>query len=243
MSPSKPPAQERPVRRLYLASYSLPDWRVMGRWLARILRPDLATTDDRNAWNLCVEIFWASILGSAAAFNAVFAVRLGATNADIGLLNSIPALLAVLVTIPAGRFLEQRARRKTWVLGSLAIHRAGYALVALIPWLPAAGLNLGAVIVALLIAMSIPAHFFGVGFNSMLADVIPERRRATVFATRNILSSGMASAGVFLAGQWLDHIAFPLNYQVMFMAGFLTSMLSLYYLLKIQVLRRSHSEV
>jgi MFS family permease len=207
----------------------------MGRWLARILRPDLAATDDRNAWNLCVEIFWASILGSAAAFNAVFAVRLGATNADIGLLNSIPALLAVLVTIPAGRFLEQRARRKTWVLGSLTIHRAGYALVALIPWLPAAGLNLGAVTVALLIAMSIPAHFFGVGFNSMLADVIPERRRATVFATRNIISSGMASVGVLLAGQWLDHITFPFNYQVMFMVGFLASMLSLYYLVKVQV--------
>jgi Na+/melibiose symporter-like transporter len=121
------------------------------------------------------------------------------------------------------------------VLGSLAMHRAGYALIALMPWLPTAGLNLGAVVVALLIAMSIPVHFFGVGFNSMLADVIPEQRRAAVFATRNIIGSGMASLGVFLAGQWLDHIAFPLNYQVMFMVGFLTSMLSLYYLLKIQV--------
>ena len=234
MSP-KPPAQTRPVRRLYLASYPLPDWQIIGRWPARILRPNLAATDDRNAWNLYVEIFWSSVLGSAAAFNAVFAVRLGATNVHIGLLNSIPALLAVLVTIPAGRFLERRAQRKGWVLGSLAIHRAGYALVALMPWLPTAGLNLGAVVVALLIAMSIPVHFFGVGFNSMLADVIPEQRRAAVFATRNIIGSGMASLGVFLAGQWLDHIAFPLNYQVMFMVGFLTSMLSLYYLLKIQV--------
>jgi len=214
---------------------TLPSWNVTKQRLALSLRLPLATVDDRNAWNLCVEVFWASILGMAAAFNAAFAVRLGAENAHIGLLSSLPAFLAILVSVPAGRFLERRARRKAWVLGSLAIHRTGYVLVALVPWLPVGVLNQGAVLVALLVAMSAPLTFFGVGFNAMLADVIPERRRAAVFATRNIVNTSTMSIGMLLAGQWLNRIVFPLNYQVMYLLGFLASMVSLYYLVRVQV--------
>jgi len=206
-----------------------------GRHRRNWLRLNLATADDRNAWNLYVELFWASILGIAAAFNAAFAVRLGAENSHIGLLNSLPALAAILVSVPAGRFLERRAKRQAWVLGSLFVNRMGYVLVALVPWLPTAGLNKGAVLVALLVAMSFPVNFFSVGFSAMLGDVIPERRRATVFATRNIINTGMLSVGMWLAGRWLNRVTFPLDYQAMYLVGFLASMLSMVYLVKIRV--------
>ena len=66
---------------------------------------------ERNARNLYIEICWSAVLPAAAAFNALFALRLEATNTEIGLLSSIPAFLALLVTIPAGQFLNRRARR------------------------------------------------------------------------------------------------------------------------------------
>jgi MFS family permease len=232
MSDTPPAPKKR--RRLRLVLPPFPAWDSIKRWPRSFFRLRLETTDDRNAWNLCVEIFWASILGVAAAFNAAFAVRLGAQNTHVGLLSSLPALLAALISIPAGRFLERRAQRKTWVLGSLFLHRLGFLLVILVPWLPGMT-NKGAVLVALLVAIGAPAHFFGVGFNSMLADVIPERRRAAVFATRNIINTGILSVGMLLAGQWLNSITFPVNYQVMYGVGFLASMLSSFYLLKIQV--------
>lgn len=215
--------------------HPLPTWETISRWPRRILRPNPVGVDDRNAWNLSVEVFWAAILSSAAAFNAAFAVRLGASSTQIGLLTSLPALLAVLVTIPAGRFLEQRAKRKNWILGSLFIHRTGYLLIALLPLLTLAGLSLGAVVVGVLVAMSIPAHFFGVGFNAMLADIVPEKRRSAVFATRNMINASIVSIGVFLAGLWLDRLPFPLNYQLIYGFGYAASLVSLYYLLKIQV--------
>ncbi len=221
-------------RRFRLVLPPFPTWDSIKRWPKSLLRLKLVTTDDRNAWNLCVEIFWASIMSVAAAFNAAFAVRLGAQNTHVGLLTSLPALLAALISIPAGRFLERRARRKAWVLGSLFLHRLGFLLVILIPWLPGVA-NKGAALVALLVAIGAPAHFFSVGFNSMLADVIPERRRATVFATRNIINTGILSVGMLLAGQWLDRVTFPVNYQVMYGVGFLASMLSSFYLAKIQM--------
>ena len=220
-----------------LLAASLHRSRALIQWPTRLLRPSLTTIEERNSWNLCVEIFWAAVLSSVAAFNAAFAVRLGATNAEIGLLTSLPALLAVLVTIPSGRFLESKAQRKGWILASLLIHRSGYLLVALLPWLPVGSFNRGALLVAVLVAMSIPVHFFNVGFSALLADVVPERRRAATFAARNMILSGTVSLGVFLSGQWLEHFAFafPLNYQALFLVGFVASMVSMVYLMRVQV--------
>ena len=62
----------------------------------RLFHLDLGQKSDRNAWYLVLEMFWAAILASAALFNAAFALRLGATNTQIGLLTSLPALLAVM---------------------------------------------------------------------------------------------------------------------------------------------------
>jgi hypothetical protein len=67
---------------------------------------------------LLLEIFWASMVIAAATFNAAFAIRLGSSNASVGLLTSLPALLAVMISIPAGRFLKSRTNGKSWVLGA-----------------------------------------------------------------------------------------------------------------------------
>lgn len=204
-------------------------------WLYRLLRINPHSEEDRSAFYLVVEIFFAAILGAAASFNGAYAIRLGASNEDIGLLTSLPALLAVIISIPAGRFLQGRARRKPWVAGSLLMHRAGFLLVALVPLLKIAGVNQGTVAVALLIIISAPAHFFNVGWIPMLADVISPERRAAVFSARNITANATTSVCVFLFGQWLNHGAFPVNYQLMYVFGFLASLLSQYFILKINV--------
>ncbi len=203
--------------------------------LYRLLRVNLSIEEDRSAFFLVIEILFAAILGAAATFNGAYALRLGASNEDIGLLTSLPALLAVIISIPAGRFLQTRARRKPWIAGSLLMHRAGFLLVALVPLLKLAGINQGTVVVALLIAIGAPAHFFNVGWIPMIADVVPPERRAAVISARNITANAVTSVCVFLFGQWLDHIIFPLNYQVMFAFGFAASLLSQYFIMKINV--------
>jgi len=217
---------------------AFPSWWVLRQWPVRFPRIIVATADDRNALKLSLEVFWAAILGAVATFNAAFALRLGATNSDIGLLSSLPALIAVLISIPAGRFLARSARQKSWILASLFVHRLGYLLIAAVPLLPSLFRDKGTVLVYLLIVMSAPAQFFGVGFNSMLADVVPERRRATVFATRNIIRTCVMSVATLLAGHWLERAAFPVNYQMLYLVGWVASMVSLYFLTGLQV---SHS--
>ncbi len=203
--------------------------------LYRLLRLNLDNENDRNALFLVVEVFFAAILGAAATFNAAFALRLGATNEDIGLLTSLPSLIAMAISIPAGRFLQARTRRKPWIVGSLLMHRAGFLLVALVPLLKLAGLNQGTVLVALLITISTPAHFFNVGWIPLLADVIPMERRASVISARNIGANATTSVAVFLFGLWLKNAAFPMNYQVMYVVGFCVSLLSQYFIIKVNV--------
>ncbi len=202
----------------------------------KLFRVNLANQDERNAWYLILEIFWASMLASAAVFNAAFAVRLGASNAQVGLLSSLPALFAVLVSIPAGRFLQSRARPKAWILWALGMHRSGFLLVALLPWIKWFDIPTGTLVIGLLVVNTIPAHFFNIGFVPMLADVIPAERRAAVFSMRNMVYNAANMLFVFLFGQWLNRVAFPLNYQTMYIFGWVTSLISVYYLIKIQVL-------
>jgi MFS family permease len=205
------------------------------KYLYRYFRIDLNNPHDRNAWYLVLEIFWASMVVAAATFNAAFAIRLGSSNATVGLLTSLPALLAVIISIPAGRFLKSRQNNKPWLIGSITIHRAGYVLVALLPWLPIRGELLGVMVVALLILMTAPVHLFNVGFIPMLGQVIPEERRAAVFTARNVTFNATLALCTFGFGIWLANIAFPFNYQVLYLFGFVTSLLSMYFLIKVEV--------
>ncbi len=203
--------------------------------LKRYLHIDMTHTDDRNALFLVLEVFFAAFLGSAASFNAVLAVRLGASNEDIGLLSSLPALLAILISIPTGRFLQGRAQKKPWILWSLGIHRTGYLVLALLPLLKFFNLPVGPLAVGLLVLISIPAQFFNIGFIPLLAEAIPEERRATVFSARNIVVGVTTSILTYAAGFWLEQALYPVNYQLMYAACFAASMLSQYFLVKLEV--------
>jgi MFS family permease len=201
----------------------------------KLLKIDISNSTERNGWFLVLEIFWATFLGAAATFNTAFAIRLGATDAQIGLLSSLPALLALLVLIPAGRVINRLKKPKPWLLGSLALYRTGFLVIAIIPWLKFAGVPSGTLLVFWLIILSLPAHFFNVGFIPMLSDVIPPSNRANVFTYRNVIYNATLSVTVYLLGQWLDRVEFPINYQVMYVVTYFISLLSLFYLIKIQV--------
>jgi MFS family permease len=210
------------------------------RKLRGVFSPAGADQSGRNINHLCTEVAWVALLDTAAAFNATYALRLGASNRMIGWLSSLPSLIAVLVLIPSARFLERRANRASWVWGSLFLTRLGYGLLAILPWLVSTHRAEAAVFV--LIALQVPANFFAAGFNPLLADLVPEADRTWVFARRSILAGTIVSVLTLLAGQWLEMstrfswFAFPGNFQALYLFGFAGSMVSMAILLKIKVL-------
>jgi MFS family permease len=203
--------------------------------LERLFHIDLTRVDDRNTLFLCMEMFWVTMLSAGVNFNTAFAVRLGASNFHIGLLTSLPSLMAVLVSIPSGRILERKTNRKGWLFGSLILYRSGYLLLALVPFIKIPGLNPGLLAVMVLVLIGIPAHFFNVGWMSLLGEIVPEGRRAATFTARNVISLTGNSIFIFLYGMWLDRVKFPGNYQIMYLFGYILSFLSIYYLFRLDV--------
>jgi len=180
-------------------------------------------------------LFWAGILGSAATFNAAFALRLEASNTDVGYLSSIPALLAVLVSVPAGRYLQARAKRTSVILWALLVYRLSFLLVALVPWLGGLNLPLGSLAVWVLVIATIPAHFFNVGWIPLIAEAVDERSRAGLVTSRMMISFAVTALFSFLFGQLLSTVRFPYNYTLMYLIGFAASMVSMACLLKLKI--------
>ena len=201
--------------------------------LHRWLHINIDEPVDRNAWNLSIEIFWAAILSGVASFNAMFVVRLGASNTDIGLLTSLPALVAILISLPAGRFLQSRRQRKPWIQWSLAIHRTGYLVIALLPLLKFFDLPVGQFVLWTIILNTFPVQIFNIGWVASLAEAVPENRRASFFGLRNIIANVTVSITVFLGGIFLNLVIFPVNYQILYLVGFAASMLSQFFLVRV----------
>ncbi len=194
---------------------------------------------ERNILFLYLEIFWAGIFMATLAFNATYALRLGASNTLMGWFSSIPALFAMIVLMPSARFLESRSDRGPWLHWSLAIGRGAFLGAALVPWIFKQ--HAAEAVIAVLILRTIPMHFFSAGFSPMLADSIPIRDRAAVMANRSIIMSATIAICTFLFGKWMDAAAdipwaaFPTNYQIVYIVGTAAGLLSTYFISRVQL--------
>ncbi|MSP11357.1 MAG: MFS transporter [Chloroflexi bacterium] len=138
-----------------------------------------------------------------------------------------------MLTLPAGQLLERRRPILPLFISTLFVYRLGYLAVALMPFIVMQGGSI--VFVMLIILFTIPTPVSSVGFNTIFAEIVPERRRAEVLAWRNIILSAVVSVVGFIAGQALDAFTFPLNYQGLYIIGFASSMVSLFILTKLRV--------
>ncbi len=151
----------------------------------------------------------------------------------MGLLSSLPALIAVVLFLLAARILERQRRYGPFIVWSLFGSRIGYLLIALLPLVLPRGLPEATTFV--LIAMAAPAVLFATGWNPLLADVVPEHLRANVFAWRSILSSGTIALLTYVAGLLLDRGVFPQNFQWLYLVGLAGGLLSVYLVSRIEI--------
>lgn len=204
------------------------------RILTKFLHLDMRKKDDRNAYYLVAEVFWAAFLNGAASFNVAYALRLNASDQMVGYLSSIPALFAIFLSIPVGIWVQRAHRKQRLLISSLAVFRLGYLAIALVPWLNFLQIEKGNLIVILLIFFAILQRPMIIGFQPMMSNVLPPEKQAPVISARNQIMFAVQSISVFLFGIWLDKIIFPLNYQVMFLFTFALSIISTYLLTKIE---------
>ena len=200
----------------------------MNTWLRRfsIYRSTRDVPQEyRSIFNhLYLDVAWWGVLsGTTISFLVIYATRIGATGEQIGLINAGPAMVNLLLALPAGIWLGKMAiDRAVFWSGMLA--RLFYLVFAFLPLLlPQRQIW---VIIVTSLLMSIPGTGIAIGFNALFAEVVPPEWRGHVAGIRNAVLSLTTVISALLAGQILTWLVFPLGYQVVFVLGFIGAILS-----------------
>lgn len=192
------------------------------------------TLEAQNTWNLYGDIAWFGILaGVANAFLAVFVIRVGGSDAHVGLLSSLPALISIFASIPGSRLVEREKKPLSVLVITAILNRLGYLGIALVPFFFLT--NAADAIVVLVALLTIPGAIANVAFTTMFAQAVPPEKRAHVVALRNVWIGIVSTITAFAGGKFLDYILFPINYQILFAVAFAGSMVSAYYLTRIRL--------
>jgi MFS family permease len=189
-----------------------------------VLKP---VRDDRNAPDdlrrtfhyLYWDIAWFGIVtGSTLAYLGVYAARLGATPFQLGLLSAGPAAVGLLVTLPAGHWLQRRPIGRA-VFWSAVLSRINLLWWVFLPALLPDALQIWA-LVATVLVMTIPGTALAVGFNALYAAAVPLAWRSHVAGLRNAILSLVYVLTSLSAGFILNHTSLTLGYQIVFALGF-----------------------
>lgn len=173
---------------------------------------------------------------TGGVFLVAIAMKLGASNFQIGLLAAIPPLMQ-LVQLPAVFLIEKIRSRKTVAVYSALIARFGFLLIALSPFLFSPSLGLAILIISVLFY----SGFGGIGgcaWNSWMRDLIPEDQMGSFFSGRLRIATILGVLVSLLASMFLDlwKRYFPdveiYAYSGLFAAGFLVGLIGVIYLSK-----------
>ena len=196
--------------------------------------PAMTALQRSNFNHIYGDVIWYGVLhGTAIAFLNVYAARLGATPFQIAFITSAPAVVNLLLSLPIARWLDQRPLHGP-VYRSALYHRLPYFLMATLPlWLAASSQPLALAVITLI--MAVPGTAFVIGFNAQYAQIVPPEWRLLISGRRVALVAASITISALLAGQLLDHISFPLNYQIVFVLGGIGGLVTTYHVASLRV--------
>jgi hypothetical protein len=188
--------------------------------------PDDATPEQRrNYRNVQIDGIGIGVAGAASAFLPVFLARTGATSFQISLLSVMPALTGMVFALPIGWFLQDRKNIVQWFSTSRLLVISAYALTGLMPFV-LSGANVVPAILIVWACVTVPQTTVSVAFSVVMNEVAGPQGRYYLMSRRWSLLGLTTAVMVAIAGKVLDTIAYPVNYQVVFMALSLGGLLS-----------------
>jgi hypothetical protein len=191
--------------------------------------PEINRTNFRNVQ---IDAIGVGLASTGAPFLPVLLTRLGASTLQVSMLTFMPALTGALLAIPLGNFLETRKNIVPWFsfarLGVLMSYGFTGVLVLL---LPQASAILG--VLGLWALATIPQTILSICFSVVMNKVAGSRGRFELMSHRWSILGLTNAATALLAGQFLDRVAFPLNYQIFFILLSVGGFISFYFSSKI----------
>ena len=193
------------------------------------LSPALRENFIRYFWDIG---WWGLYVGSIIAFLTIYAARLGATPAQIGLLTALPAAISLVLSLPAGWWLRRISPKKATVWSAF-ISRSLFVVYVFLPWLLPAHLQVTALLVMSAI-LAFPATVINISFSQLFMEAVPSEWRGPVVGTRNAIMSIISFPVTLVCGQILTRMDFPAGYQLVFLIGFVGAVMTAYELSRVQ---------
>ncbi len=148
---------------------------------------------------------FAVMAGAGETYLSAFALFLRASTPQIGLLASLPPLLASLVQLLSAWLGHVTARRKAIILTGAGIQAFA--------WLPVIGLPLlfpdhaVPLLILSVVLYHSGAHLAAPQWSSLMGDIVPRRRRGRFFSLRTRLITATTFAALLLGGLLLNFMA------------------------------------
>jgi len=182
----------------------------------------------RNFINVQIDAIGVGMASAANPFLPVFLTRLGASALQVGLLITMPAVTGLLLSIPLGQFIQSRRNIVPWFSMARLAVLSGYALTGLITiFLPSAFSVIG--ILGIWALVTIPQTVVAITFSVVMNTIAGPAGRYELMTHRWSILGITNAATALLAGQALDSMPFPTNYQVVFIALSLGGLISYYF--------------
>lgn len=154
-------------------------------------------------------------------FFPIFAITiLSATNYQVGLISSLPPLIALLMTIPAAIMLNRAHAHKKLVSMSILIARLMFLLIVLLVYIPSESMQAWAFL-AIIALMSVPNTVANIGWQTLISGMISESRRGEFFSDRNRLLTMVGLVSTLIIGIVMkDESENVTAYQILFAIAF-----------------------
>lgn len=185
-----------------------------------------------NFRNVQIDAIGVGLASTGAPFLPVLLTRLGANTLQVSMLTFMPALTGALLAIPLGQFLETRKNIVPWFSFARLGVLMSYGLTGLLVLIfPEASAILG--ILGLWALATIPQTILSICFSVVMNQIAGSRGRFELMSHRWSILGFTNAATALIAGQFLDRVAFPLNYQIFFISLSVGGFISFYFSSKI----------
>ena len=147
------------------------------------------------------------IASTGGMFLIGYALKLGASNVQIGLMNTVP-MLFVVTQLLASVLVERGVSRRVITVAAALANVSGWALVILIPYVAAKAppvYRMGALI-AIITLVTALGQIANNARSSWLGDLVPAASRGTFFGRFNMYAGMVGTVFALLEGAFLDHV-------------------------------------
>ncbi len=140
-----------------------------------------------------------------------FALALGATNAEIGILSTAKNLAETAAQMPGAMLTQYMSRKSIWLL-SWIVSRIFWVPIVLLPFISFP--NSVQILIILMGIITFFASLNGPAWTSLMGDIVPEDIRGRYLGRRNMIAGLSGLLATLIAGSFLSLLGFSLIFTI-----------------------------